>query len=75
MATPKKPLTATFETLNVAEPIKRFMQPGSYPDAKTEFIAELAGLIAKWRGIPGKDADNFAGAYERILCELLTPGE
>lgn len=60
--------TATLGT--IGEPLKI---AHSYPSERSEFIAELSGLITKWGGRPGKDAIDYAAVYENVLCQLLTP--
>ena len=45
----------------------------AFADHKSEFITELSALISKWRGLPGKEAQAYATAYENVLYGLLTP--
>lgn len=54
--------------LRLTEPISP-----TYPDAKTEFMADMFALVAKWRGRKEKDADAYASACENVVCALLTP--
>lgn len=73
MSTPKKGTLKTATLSAIAEPIKRFATHNEYPDAESEFIAELSGHITKWGNRPGKDAIAITAAYKKLLCELLTP--
>lgn len=42
-------------------------------DLKSEFLIELAERRAYWQSKQGRQAAEFASAYERMMCVFTTP--
>lgn len=50
-------------------------KPKQGKDMKGEFLSELVERYNYWHSIGTTEADNYASAYERLICAFTMPDD